>query len=141
VDFHRRDPSLPGLEELLDRVVAAAFGGEPPAELRQAEVRRAAQGAVVGSLLDLARSRGPNGASPAVRARTDGALAALGARLRESAGDGAEAAHRRYLAGEIARYLERRLEGESPLPGPAEPPPGAPIGMDWLGSGCEWNGG
>ncbi|HLE82915.1 MAG TPA: hypothetical protein VJG13_01130, partial [Thermoanaerobaculia bacterium] len=41
------------------------------------------------------------------------------------------------LAGEIARYLERRRDDESPLPEPAEPPPGAPIGMeDWLGNGC-----
>jgi hypothetical protein len=90
----------------------------------------------VRSLLDLAGSRGPGGASPAVRARTEAALASLAGRLREAPGAGAEAAHRAYLAGEIARYLERRREDESPLPSPAEPPPGAPIGMEWLGHGC-----
>lgn len=136
VDFHRRDPALPSLEEVLGRVVETAFGGAPPAELRLAEIRRAVQGAVVRSLLDLARAGGPSGSSPAVRARAEATLAALAERLGERTGDGAEAAHRAYLAGEIARHLERRRDDESPLPSPAEPPPGAPIGTDWLSHGC-----
>ncbi|HYH45180.1 MAG TPA: zinc-dependent metalloprotease, partial [Thermoanaerobaculia bacterium] len=39
VDFHRRDPRLPGLEEVLDGLVDRAFGGART-EPRQAELRR-----------------------------------------------------------------------------------------------------
>lgn len=136
VDFHRRDRSLPSLEEVLDEAVEASFGGEPPADPRLAEIRRTVQAAAVRSLIDLASARG---ATPAVRARTEASLASLEERLGAAAGVEPEAAHRAYLAREIGRYLERRREDGSPLPEPVEPPPGSPIGspgIDWLGRGC-----
>ncbi len=145
VDQHRRDPELPSLEEVLDRVVAAAFAGAPLDDPRLAEIRRAVQAVVVRGLLDLARSGvrsgprdrgGPAAATPAVRARTEAALGELAGGLEEASGTGVEAAHRAYLAREIRRYLEREQEDVSPLPEAAEPPPGSPIGTDWLGRGC-----
>lgn len=160
VDQHRRDPELPSLEEVLDRVVAAAFAGPAPGSPRLAELGRTVQAVVVRGLLDLAGSAGqggdggerggpggpgdaPAGATPAVAARTEAALGELAGRLEASAGEGADAAHRAYLAREIRRYLERRREDRTPLPGPAEPPPGSPIGSDWMGRGCgftTWGG-
>ena len=145
VDQHRRDPELPSLEEVLDGVVAAAFGGPDAAtedDARLAEIRRTVQGVAVRAMTDLAAA--PDG-SPAVAARTEAALAALAGRLEEaSAGaEGAAAAHRAYLAREIRRHLERRRRDEAPLPGAPEAPPGSPIGspgMDWLGAGCGWGG-
>jgi hypothetical protein len=149
VDFHRRDPSLPSLESVLARVVEAAFGGQggqASAGERHAEIRRTVQAATVRSMIDLASARG---ASPAVRARTEAALARLAGNLagtagQSSQGDGAEAAHRAYLSREIARWLERSRDDASPLPEPAEPPPGSPIGapafgsdaFDWIGAAC-----
>lgn len=143
VDFHRRDPALPGLEEVLARIEEAAFGGGRPAAPRLAEVARTVQSAAVRTMIDLAADRR---ATPAVRARSEAALARLATRLvgGTSGGDSAEASHRAYLGAEIRRFLERRREDESPLPEPAEPPPGSPIGGaagdalnggDWLG-GC-----
>ena len=150
VDFSRRDPDLPSLEEVLGAVTDAAFGGPAPAGPRRLEIRRTVQSAAVRGMLDLAAN--PK-ATPAVRARTEAALAALAERLR-SAG---KAAHRTYLANEIDRYLQRVRADASALPAPAAPPPGSPIGgapgfdpmgsldalgsgaaraTDWLGRGC-----
>jgi hypothetical protein len=153
VDFHRRDPSLPSLETVLGRVVAAAFGADPSGGStgeRRAEIRRAVQAATVRSMLDLASDRR---ASPAVRARTEASLARLAGSLvgPGETEDFAEAAHRAYLRREITRWLERSRDDESPLPEPAEPPPGSPIGapafgsdaasggsdhFDWIGAAC-----
>ena len=156
VDFHRRDPALPSLEAVLDRVVEAGFGGDSPAGERRAEIRRTVQSATVRSMIDLASAEK---ASPAVRARTEAALAGLASRLETEGEAGTEAAHRGYLAREISRWLERRREDESPLPEPAEPPPGSPIGApppgalgsggpggafhpmgNWLSDGCAGRG-
>ncbi|HSL82780.1 MAG TPA: zinc-dependent metalloprotease, partial [Thermoanaerobaculia bacterium] len=153
VDQHRRDPELPSLEEILDRVVAAAFAGPAPGSPRLAEIERTVQAVVVRGLLDLAGSSAgagegegagaSAGATPAVAARTEAALEKLAGRLEASSGEGADAAHRAYLGREIRRFLERRHEDRSPLPAPAEPPPGSPIGTDWMGRGCgytTWGG-
>jgi hypothetical protein len=150
VDFHRRDPDLPGLDEVLGRVVEKAFGGGGPAEPRLAEIRRVVQGATVRAMIDLA-SAPPS--AQAVRAQTEAALAALADRLGGTGGTDPDLdpdrAQRAYLAREIGRYLDRRREDEAPLPAPAEPPPGDPIGdpigsggrFDWIGRGCSYEGG
>jgi hypothetical protein len=120
VDFHRRDPALPGLDDVLQALVTAAFvpAGDSG---RLAEVRRAVQGEVVGGLVRLAE----NGAtSTAVRARAESALADLENRLAAPGGD----PHRAFLAAEIARHQSRQ-RGDAPAPSPAPPPPpGQPIG-------------
>lgn len=140
VDLHRRGPDLPSLEEVLGRVVEKEFAGPEPADPRLAEIRRTVQGATVRAMIDLASA--PE-ATPGVRARTEAALAGLARDLGGPGGPGSEAAHRGYLAREIGRYLERRRGDRSPLPEPAEPPPGDPIGgggPDWMGRGCSLEG-
>ncbi|HEX9945598.1 MAG TPA: zinc-dependent metalloprotease [Thermoanaerobaculia bacterium] len=142
VDFHRRDPSLPGLEVVLKELEDKAFGGgSGPGRL--AEIRRAVQWVVVRRLIEL--SSDPQ-ASPGVRARVDEELRTLAGRLvRHGSDPFEERAHLAFLSGEIQRYLDRRAqEDPTKSPEPPPPPPGQPIGLpdpsflDGLDEGCSW---
>jgi hypothetical protein len=140
VDFHRRDPSLPGLEEVIRGLEDKAFGGAPPKKPRLAEIRRSEQWVVVRRLIGLASD--PQ-AAPGVRSRVDSALRALGRKLGSAGAlDAAEAAQRTFLAGEISRFLQRPQPDTAKRPEPIQPPPGQPIGgadsePGDLG-GCSW---
>ncbi|HEX9637290.1 MAG TPA: zinc-dependent metalloprotease [Acidobacteriota bacterium] len=127
IDFHRRDPSLPDLTELLDQLVRHAFEPDAAEPARQAEIRRAVQEVVVAGMTALATD--PN-AIPAVRARVEWQLQTLAQQLANAApgADSVEAAHRRMLRADITRYLERPLVATAPSSGPSPPPPGSPIG-------------
>jgi hypothetical protein len=125
VDFHRRDPRLPGLEEVLDALAAAAFGGDPANEPRRRELARVAERAVVRGLVALAAD---DRASPAVRSRVEGRLRQLVGELEARRGEAAERSHRAFLAAEVRRFLARSgPEAAAPAVPPA-PPPGEPIG-------------
>ncbi|MFL6235783.1 MAG: zinc-dependent metalloprotease [Thermoanaerobaculia bacterium] len=145
VDFHRRDPSLPGLEEVLKGMEDRVLGGAALKSERLAEVRRTEQWVLVRRLIDLARD--PQ-AAPGVRSRVDAELRSLADRLgRKGAASGAEAANHAFLAREIDRYLDRRgVEETARRPEPPAPPPGQPIGMPddgllgGLEDGCSWGG-
>lgn len=129
VDFHRRDPALPGLEEVLDGLTGKAFASGGTDE-RQAELRRLVQWVVVRRMIDLSSQASvPAG----VRSRVDGRLEALRRRLEPRQGtapDNADAAHRAFLAAEIARYQRREelAPATAQRPAPFGPPPGQPIG-------------
>jgi len=136
VDLHRRDPRLPGLEDVLDALVEKSFAGDLSknrpndprrAELRHSEIRRVVQWVTVRRMIGL--SSDPR-ASPMVRARVDAALRSLGRRLAPAprAGEGPEEEEREFLAAEIRRYLERPEGEPARRPEPPEPPPGQPIG-------------
>jgi len=125
VDQHRRNPSLPSLEEVLNRLVETAFGGPVPPAERQAEVRRTVQATVVSGMLGLARG---GATTAAVRARVEARLASLADRLASAGTRDAEGAQQRSLAAEIRRHLERQEVTPIPLPPPLPPPPGSPIG-------------
>ena len=129
VDLHRRDPKLPGFEEVLDAVTKSAFSTEKE-DPRRAELRRTVQWVVVRRMIGLASD--PN-ASPGVRSRVDSSLRSLRQRL-----DGKDA----FLAGEIQRFLERPLTDAARLPAPPDPPPGQPIGSSesYELSDCSWAG-
>lgn len=152
VDQQRRDPALPGLEEVLAALVERVFGGPTPAGPRLAEVSRAVQTATAEGLLGLARH--PE-APAAVVARTDAALKALRDRLvhatHREGGETAvrpEAAHAAYLAARIERYLKREQADSAAAPQPPPPPPGQPIGggapaaeaLPLALAGCSWGG-
>ncbi len=136
VDFHRRDPALPGLEEVLAALVEAAFGPAPaaaragtaaaPPDPRRAELARAVQRVAVARMIGLAAD--PE-AGAAVASRVEWTLAALAERLAGAAGESpAERAHRAHLGREIGRHLARpAAPAGAPRPAP-EPPPGPPIG-------------
>jgi hypothetical protein len=142
VDFHRRDPAMPGTEEVLAALVRRVF--EPPAAAspRLREIRRAVQAVTVRRLLVSAASPAQTSAA---RAAIERALSRLGARLdgpareREPAED---QALRGLLARDIQRFLSRPATavGTGPAtPGaPPEAPPGPPIGGWGAADGCEW---
>jgi len=128
VDQQRRDPQLPGLEEVLDALVDRAFispAGEP---VRLAEIRRVVAHTVTSGIIALAASPA---ATPGVRLRAERRLATLLADLRrQPRPDDPTAA---FLARDIARYLDRTGPASVPPPAAPPPPPGDPIGCAFGG--------
>jgi hypothetical protein len=137
VEQHVLDPSLPGLEEVIDRLFAATFDARVSGPY-EAEIARAVQRVVMEALMSLA-----GGADmPQVRA-----VASL--RLQRRAGalqgmltsaDDANAAHFALLARDVDRFMNRPAQTFS-SPGTPVAPPGAPIGdpgMDWLDRLAPW---
>jgi hypothetical protein len=135
---HAVDPSLPGLEEVIDRLSKAVFDA-PVATPYEAEVRRAEERVFVDRVMWLATGSS-NGQ---VRAIASLKLSRLAARLKsEAPAAEAELAQHTLLAADIKRFLERPADPGRPMPAP-DAPPGAPIGdsgMDWLAPvpGCTW---
>ena len=127
---HAVDPSLPGLEEVIDRLTRAVFDA-PAANPYEAAVRRAEERVLVDRVMWLATGA-PN---PQVRAIAAFKLGKLATRLRsETATAEPEQAQRSLLAADIKRFLDRPADVQRPMPAP-EAPPGAPIGdypLDWL---------
>jgi hypothetical protein len=137
---HAVDPTLPGLEEVIDRLTKSTFDAVT-ASPYEAEVRRAEERVLVDRLTWLATTA-PNGQ---VRAVASLKLQKLAARLRAAvAKSDADQAQQALLAADIKRFLERPAE-EAKIQPVAPAPPGAPIGdtgQDWLASPerCLWNG-
>jgi len=135
---HALDPSLPGLEDVIDALRKATFGAAASSAYEQ-EIRRATARALVERLMWLA-----GGAPmPQVRAIASAALTGVntmgGSLPQGSREDGAAQA---LMVADIKRFLERPME---PLRTPTtyDAPPGAPIGdvgMDWLApvGWCAW---
>ena len=127
---HAVDPALPGLEEVIDRLVKATFDAAAATQYELA-VRRAEERVLVDRVTWLATGSS-NGEVRAIAALK---LSKLANRLRaESSQSEAELAQHQLLAADIKRFLERPADPAKPIPA-AAPPPGAPIGdspMDWL---------
>ncbi|NOT34917.1 MAG: DUF5117 domain-containing protein [Candidatus Eisenbacteria bacterium] len=141
VDFHRRDPSQPGVEELLDAITHRVFGDPAPATPRLREIRRTQQGVVARGLIESAAAPTQ---TTAVRAALEACLTRLAADLKRGArsGEPADRALRDALAGDIARYMARPA-ASSPAPsaapgGAPELPPGPPIGGWNASDECVW---
>jgi hypothetical protein len=128
VEQHALDSSLPGLDEVIDRLIRAS-GQDQAVNPYESELARAVQHVVIDGLIGLA-DRAP---MPQVRA-----VATLKLRQRMQAWSPARAsatgavnsaqmAMNAYLADEIKRFLDRP---SPPVPRPSIPeaPPGAPIG-------------
>ena len=138
---HAVDPSLPGLEEVIDRLIKATFDA-PAATPYEAAVERAEQRVLVSRITWLAQGSTNND----VRAIASLRLQRLAARLRASAGaTDADAGQRALLAADIKRFLERGYETAQLTGTAAAPaPPGAPIGdlgQSWLSAPplCVWD--
>ena len=127
---HAVDPSLPGLEEVIDRFTKAIFDA-PVASAYEAEVRRAEERVLVDRTMWLATGA-PNAQVRAIAAFKLGKLAT---RLKMEVVPGeADQAQRALLAADIRRFLDRPADPMRIMP-IAEAPPGAPIGeapLDWL---------
>lgn len=125
------DPTLPGLEEVIDRLVKATFDAVTTTPY-EAALRRAEERVLVDRLTWLAQAA-PNSQ---VRAIASMKLQRLAARARVTNGKSeADAASHTLLAADIKRFLERPAADAARIM-PAPPaPPGAPIGdfgQDWL---------
>ena len=123
VEQHRRDASLPGVGEVLDRLIATAF---TPATGRNAEIARRVQTRTV---LEMAAVSRKAETSPAVSAEIDQHLADLASRLRAAPGVGSDRAHRLRLAALIGDRDEMARVLAAPKLRPTVPP-GMPIGDD-----------
>jgi hypothetical protein len=130
------DPTLPGLADVIDRVVASTFdatAGSP----YEAEIRRSIQEVVVDRLIDLAETAPMS----QVRAIAAQKLKAIQARAARPATNAADAASLQLVAMDIKRFFDRPGEParRPTLPGT---PPGAPIGdsgmsyLDWYLREC-----
>ena len=137
---HAVDPSLPGLEEVIDRLTKAVFDGAV-ASPYESEVRRTEERVLVDRLIWLGTAA-PNGQ---VRAIASLKLAKLASRLKVAGSTSeSEVAQSTLLASDIKRFLDRPAEVAKMIP-PETAPPGAPIGgdagMDWLAPVpmCTWS--
>jgi uncharacterized protein DUF4953/uncharacterized protein DUF5117 len=129
---HAVNPALPGLEDVIDRLVAATFDAATTTGY-EAAVRRAEERVLVDRVMWLAAAS-PNSQ---VRAIASLKLSKLAARLKASvAKTEADTAQRTLIAADIKRFIERPLDPAHVIPLPApDAPPGAPIGdpgEDWL---------
>jgi len=131
------DQALPGLGEVIDRLIKATFD-QPTSGTYEAEVRRAEERVLVDRVMWLAQSA-PNAQVRAIASLKLDRIrqrSATGATAAAGMGD-SERAHRQLLAADIKRFMERGMVdamGGKILP-PSAAPPGAPIGdmgQDWL---------
>ncbi|HEX6164642.1 MAG TPA: zinc-dependent metalloprotease [Vicinamibacterales bacterium] len=140
------DQALPGLGEVIDRLIRATFD-QPTSGTYEAEVRRATERVLVDRITWLAAAA-PNAQVRAIAAlkldRIRGRSTTTGA-AGTSMGE-AERAHRNLLTADIKRFLERPMtDAMSARIMPASPaPPGAPIGdmpQNWLArpAFCSWD--
>ena len=123
------DPTLPGLDDVLDRLVAATSQAKA-ASPYEAEIARAVDHVVAERLVALAGSA----RMPQVRALATAALERR-AQAAESGMAVLGAAHERLLAQDVRRFLTRPAPAVS-APERAAIPPGPPIGEpgpDYLG--------
>lgn len=124
-----RNSDLPGLDEVLDRLVGTTFGTST-GNGYEAEVSRTVQRVVVSGIMDLA-----NDASLGqVRALALRSLVNLQESLDTDAGSAEEQAHAMLLTLDIQRFLTRPLEAGR-IPGQLSAPPGSPIGDPGMQSG------
>ncbi len=136
---HAVNPQMPGLEDVIDRLVAATWDA-PTANTYEAAVRRAEERVLVDRLMWLAGSS-PNGQ---VRAIASFKLSKLAARVKTAVNKTElDAAQRQLLAADIKRFLDRPLDLARPFQHAApDAPPGAPIGdmpQDWLARPAGWD--
>ncbi len=137
IDFHRRDPSLPGVGEVLDALREAAFGPTADEQPREVALRDVVRRVVVDAWFDLAA-----GAEVgfAVRAHAEQALRRARRELPDTADESPEVSPQQVaLAQDIDRFLARDAVSLQPMERPAALPPGSPIGsVGWstLG-GCD----
>jgi hypothetical protein len=137
---HAVDPTLPGLEQVIDRLTTATFSAPAATPYEQA-MKRAEERVLVDRVMWLAEGSPNND----VRVIASFKLDRLRARLSAAAPGAAaiDAGQNALLSADIKRFLER----PQPAPGmlsAAPAPPGAPIGdmgQDWLASPswCAWD--
>jgi len=138
------DQALPGLGEVIDRLVKATFD-QPTSGTYEAEVRRATERVLVDRVMWLAQSA-PNAQVRAIASLKLDRIRARSTTAGATAMAESERAHRSLMAADIKRFLERPVNDamSARVMPPSPAPPGAPIGdtgYDWLArpSQCDWD--
>lgn len=129
VEQHARTPDSPGLDEVLDAILAATWKA-PRAPGLAGEIGRVVDQVVLYQLVELAQGAS---ASPQTRAVASLALQALrswAAAAAPRTRDPAERAHLAYADQQIGELQKAPRRAEPP---PSEPPDGPPIGSDAAG--------
>ncbi len=122
VTQHARDPELPGLPRVFDRLVRATLKRVPREDGLAGEVQRVVDNVVIYHLMALAAD---DQAPPQARADATEWLEGLGDWLQTDFPSAAQTAHARRLARAIERFLED--PAKITLPRPLTAPPGQPI--------------
>lgn len=124
VQQHALSSSLPGLNDVIDRLLATTFERKGGTDYERA-IGRVIQQVVVSRLIGLAH----DGGLPDVRAQAGLALDRIRSRATEAAKSGSdtERAHFLLIATDIQRFEERPFKEDAPVVAPG-PPPGMPIG-------------
>jgi hypothetical protein len=127
IDFHRRDENLPSFTELLEAVSEKAFKTDRKQTGRQAEIQRVIQEVTIRGYVELAEDP----STPAlVRSQVDWHLERLLSLARKQKGRTDEdKALRALLMREVTQHFDRPRPQNEPASGPADPPPGSPIGV------------
>jgi Met-zincin/Domain of unknown function (DUF5117) len=126
VEFHARDAANPGLQEVLDAIVAATWKA-PHRAGYAGEVARTVDSVVLYDLLSLATKEHATTQVRAIASREAEQLKRW-LNANKTAGDPSQQAHLAYAAAQIEQFQKdpKKLE----LAAPAEPPDGPPIGDD-----------
>jgi hypothetical protein len=126
VEYHARDPKNPGLEEVIDRLLAATWKARRATPM-QAEVGRTIDNVVLFRLMSLAANEAASEQARAIAFAKLDDLRSWAAAARGA--DPLQTAHLRFAAHEI-EYFSRNPK-EIRVTKPADPPDGAPIGSDY----------
>jgi len=122
VQYHSEDSSLPGLEEVIEKLLVATWRAEPALGLG-GQVQRAVNGVVLYDLMVLAAN---DHAPLQVRATALAKLVGLREWLgSQTPADASLRAYQQFAIAQIKRFETNPKE--IPLPKPADPPPGQPI--------------
>lgn len=125
VQFHSRDPQLPGLEHVIDRLVAATWKAAAPGGFA-GEIRRTVNVSVMRNLMGLAASEQ---AAPQVRAVAALKLDELKNWLKQNMPGISDPAHKAHVFFAVSQIeLFQKDPAKVKLTPPLAAPPGAPIG-------------
>lgn len=126
IEQHARTPASPGLEDVLEAIVAATWKARRDPGLG-GEIGRVVDQVVLQDLIALSHNPTASAQTRAVASLTLQALATWAAATAGRAGDPAERAHLAYAAQQVADLQKQARPVDAP---PAEPPDGPPIGSD-----------
>lgn len=132
-DFARRDPELPGVRELLVRVIGRVFDSPAPRAARERAIAREVQAVAARRLVAAAQQPA---LAPGVRAVLESALADLAADLARGVADRDDRALRAMLSRDITRALGRAAPPAAVPDATPVAPPGPPIGGQWFTEDC-----
>jgi hypothetical protein len=132
VEFHGRDAKNPGLEEVLDAVLNATWKASRDSGY-PGEISRVVDTVVLYDLMSLAGNERASSQARAIAWLKLEELKKWGTGAQSGAKDGEERAHLYFAVTQIAQF--QKDPKLIPIPIPAQPPDGPPIGDDdysWL---------